>query len=310
MVAGDNGLYIAGHRSGPRTGPSSMRSTIYRLDVDTFEMAQASALEDYGYELMPGQDQCLALSTDNGGSRLFVSGAHPLEYQRSSPGGSRGPDESLLILDATSLAVLSAYGRDELCRGVCSILHHGSGYCFDPARRFPVHLSSVAVAGDELFVVDGNSGGICVFESRTLEPLRVVLPGLSAGLRSFNQPIALAIHRDRMYFTENTDEDSGFDDDYDCPEDVAYRRWVSGKRVVVLSLSGEFVREYVSPNAWPHCHRVPGVECQTLKLWRDGDLPRNQPFWTSLCIFGDQLILGNCRAKNQSLSVLTALQGI
>ena len=179
---------------------------------------------------------------------------------------------------------------------------------------------SIAIVGEELFLVDGNSGGICVYASRTLEPIRAVLSGLTAqnrgvlmddtpaGDRDYNTPTAMMAYGGRLYITENTDEDSGFDDDDDCPEEVAYRRWVSGKRVVVLTLDGEVLREYVSPNAWPWCERIPGVVCETLERWRDGNLPKHQCFWTSMCVFGGQLILGDL--YDDGLSALTALQGL
>ena len=191
---------------------------------------------------------------------------------------------------------------------------------FTADGRFPINLMSIAIVGEELFVVDGNSGGICVYASRTLEPIRAVLSGLTAqnrgvlmdhtptGDRSYNTPTAIMAYGGRLYITENTDEGSGFDDDDDCPEEVAYRRWVSGKRVVVLTLDGEVLREYVSPGAWPWCERIPGVACETLERWRYDNLPKHQCFWASMCVFGGQLILGDF--YNDGLSALTALQGL
>ena len=134
------------------------------------------------------------------------------------------------------------------------------------------------------------------------------LPHTAAGLRRYNKPVAMIVHRDRLSITEKADEGSGFEGFEDCAEDVGYMRWVSGKRVVVLTLDGAILREYVSPNAWPWCERIPGVACATLERWRNDDLPKHQCFLASMCIFSGQLILGD--AYEDGLSVLTALQGI
>jgi len=278
---------------------------LHRLDLESYKVVTSCTLENTGYDLPFGTDQCLALSADTGDPRLFVSGATRHEDR------SIGAEQSLLVLDATSLELLSAHGREQLCRGACSILQHiGCNHTAD--GRFPIYIMSIAIVGEELFVVDGNGGGICVYASRTLEPIRAVLSGLTAhtpaGHPSYNNPIAMMAYGGRLYMTENTDEDSGYTDDHDCPEEVAYRRWVSGKRVVVLTLDGEVLREYVSPNAWPWCERIPGVVCETLERWRNDDLPKHQCFWKSMCVFGGQLILGDL--YDDGLSALTALQGL
>ena len=222
---------------------------LYRLDLESYKVVTSCTLENTGYELPWCCDHCLALSADTGDPRLFVSGATRPEDRSIGPA-----EQYLLVLDATSLELLSAHGREQLCRGACSILHHiGCRHTAD--GRFPINLMSIAIVGEELFVVDGNSGGICVYASRTLEPIRAVLSGLTAqnrgvlmdhtpvGDRDYNTPAAMMAYGGRLYITENTDEGSGFEDDDDCPEEVAYRRWVSGKRVVVLTLDGEVLRE-------------------------------------------------------------------
>ena len=287
---------------------------LQRLDLESYKVVTSCTLENTGYELPWCCDHCLALSADTGDPRLFVSGATRPEDRSIGPA-----EQYLLVLDATSLELLSAHGREQLCRGACSILHHiGCRHTAD--GRFPMNLMSIAIVGEELFVVDGNSSGICVYASRTLEPIRAVLSGLTAqnrgvlmddtpaGYHDYNTPTAMMAYGGRLYLTENTDEDSGFADDDDCPEEVAYRRWVSGKRVVVLTLDGEVLREYVSPGAWPWCERIPGVACETLQRWRDDNLPKHQCFWTSMCVFGGQLILGDL--YDDGLSALTALQGL
>ena len=145
------------------------RMALYRLDLESYKVVTSCTLENTGYKLPYGCDHCLALSADTGDPRLFVSGATRRHEDRSiGP-----PDQSLLVLDATSLELLSAHGREQLCRGACSILHHiGSKFTAD--GRFPINLMSIAIVGEELFVVDGNSGGICVYASRTPNACRLM----------------------------------------------------------------------------------------------------------------------------------------
>lgn len=289
--AGDAGLYLLGHSMG-----NLQTTRIYRLDLESCDVVASSSLHGAGYELNCGS-RCMALSADGGHPRLFVSSA--------SGFNDTVKDQSLLVLDAISLELLSAHHGRELFRGACSPQM--------PDEQRHVFLDAIAVSGEELLIVDGFCGRVCVYASRTLEPRRVIFSNLEAhlsptGLHRYNTPVAMLLHKERLFITEYTGEDIGFDDDDECPEDVAYQRWVSGKRVVVLTLDGQVLREYVSPNAWPWCERVPGVECETLRRWRDGNLPKHQCFWASMCVFDGQLILGD--GYEDGLSALTALQGV
>lgn len=143
IAAGDCGIYLLGRREG-----HVVDMTLYRLDLESYEVVATTKLETTAYELPKGGCGQLCLSADGGRPRLFMSGAARRD-------GDKGlPDEALLVLDATTLEMLSAHDGPQLARGPCSALER-YGCKHTPDGRFAFFLGCLAASGDELFVTSG-----------------------------------------------------------------------------------------------------------------------------------------------------------
>ena len=143
IAAGDCGIYLLGRREG-----HVVDMTLYRLDLESYEVVATTKLETTAYELSKGGCGQLCLSADGGRPRLFMSGAARRD-------GDKGlPDEALLVLDATTLEMLSAHDGPQLARGPCSALER-YGCKHTPDGRFAFYLGCLAASGDELFVTSG-----------------------------------------------------------------------------------------------------------------------------------------------------------